>query len=220
MMDALVEIHRVLYRGREDMDTEVYGQEEARTLKWDEQGKEVKRVVERWFEGDCREFEIICTGHSVNEEKIRTDEAEYDHPLAQVSSRDSLLTHFVLLHLVSTLYLPSITPSALVQHARGLTSGLKSRVLGEEGANDLEGFRRVSRPDGKGKEKAHELEGKNWSSSAASKEGEGNKSGWWKAWDVSADCREIGGMECYGQSISFYLFSRNPDSKQTAITSP
>jgi len=21
---------------------------------------------------------------------------------------------------------------------------------------------------------------------------------WWKVWDVRADCREIGGMECYG----------------------
>jgi hypothetical protein len=51
-MDALVEIHRVLYRGREDMET---FDGRGRTLKWDEQGKEVKRVVERWFEGDCRE---------------------------------------------------------------------------------------------------------------------------------------------------------------------
>lgn len=25
-----------------------------------------------------------------------------------------------------------------------------------------------------------------------------DKKGWWKAWDVSADCKEIGGMECYG----------------------
>lgn len=47
MMDALVEIHRVLYRGREDMKWSD-GQ-----LRWDEQGQEVKRVVERWFEGDC-----------------------------------------------------------------------------------------------------------------------------------------------------------------------
>jgi hypothetical protein len=52
MIDALVEIHRVLYRGREDMET---SDGRSRTLKWDEQGKEVKRVVERWLEGDCRE---------------------------------------------------------------------------------------------------------------------------------------------------------------------
>jgi hypothetical protein len=25
---------------------------------------------------------------------------------------------------------------------------------------------------------------------------------WWKVWDVRADCREIGGMECYGMSSS------------------
>lgn len=24
-----------------------------------------------------------------------------------------------------------------------------------------------------------------------------HEEGWWKLWDVSADCREIGGMECY-----------------------
>lgn len=52
MMDALVEIHRVLYRGREDM------QSSEGQLKWDEQGKEVRRVVERWFEGDCSESTI------------------------------------------------------------------------------------------------------------------------------------------------------------------
>lgn len=33
------------------------------------------------------------------------------------------------------------------------------------------------------------------------------KKGWWKAWDVSADCKEIGGMECYGQSLAFCLTS-------------
>lgn len=50
MMDALVEIHRVLYRGREDV--QYAGNEQ---LQWDQQGQEVKRVVERWFEGDCSE---------------------------------------------------------------------------------------------------------------------------------------------------------------------
>ena len=24
---------------------------------------------------------------------------------------------------------------------------------------------------------------------------------WWKIWDVSAACKDIGGMECYGQSL-------------------
>jgi hypothetical protein len=53
MMDALVDIHRVLYRGREDrVQGEGDGQEGS---SWEEQGKEVQRVVERWFEGDCRE---------------------------------------------------------------------------------------------------------------------------------------------------------------------
>jgi hypothetical protein len=47
MMNALVEIHRVLYRGKEDLEAE------GRSLGWAEQEREVKRVVERWFEGDC-----------------------------------------------------------------------------------------------------------------------------------------------------------------------
>lgn len=51
MMDALVEIHRVLYRGREDV--RYTGKEQ---LAWDQQGPEVRRVVERWFEGDCSEY--------------------------------------------------------------------------------------------------------------------------------------------------------------------
>ncbi len=25
--------------------------------------------------------------------------------------------------------------------------------------------------------------------------------GWWKVWDVCADCKEIGGMECYGELV-------------------
>lgn len=47
-MDALVEIHRVLYRGKEDHMGE--------TVPWREQGPEVRRVVERWFETDCCEL--------------------------------------------------------------------------------------------------------------------------------------------------------------------
>ena len=44
MMDALVDIHRVLYRGRENMedDSEL-------------DNEEIRRVTERWFEGDCCE---------------------------------------------------------------------------------------------------------------------------------------------------------------------
>jgi hypothetical protein len=44
MMDALVDIHRVLYRGRENMDDDN-----------ELDKKEISRVTERWFEGDCCE---------------------------------------------------------------------------------------------------------------------------------------------------------------------
>ena len=53
MMDALVEIHRVIYRGKQDLEAE------GRILGWNEQGKEVRRVVERWFEGDCGGFTFL-----------------------------------------------------------------------------------------------------------------------------------------------------------------
>ena len=45
-MDALVEIHRVLYRGRLNDES------------WESQGAEVKRVIERWFEADCGESSL------------------------------------------------------------------------------------------------------------------------------------------------------------------
>jgi hypothetical protein len=45
MMDALVDIHRVLYRGRENMEDDNELDKE-----------EIIRVTERWFEGDCCEF--------------------------------------------------------------------------------------------------------------------------------------------------------------------
>lgn len=44
MMDALVDIHRVLYRGRENMEDDSELDKE-----------EIRRVTERWFEGDCGE---------------------------------------------------------------------------------------------------------------------------------------------------------------------
>lgn len=53
-MDALVEIHRVLYRGREDQVGEA--------LPWSVQGMEIRRVFERWFETDCCEFRLYRRG--------------------------------------------------------------------------------------------------------------------------------------------------------------
>ena len=49
MMDALVEIHRVLYRGKQDLEAE------GRLLGRSAQGKELRRVVGRWLEADCGE---------------------------------------------------------------------------------------------------------------------------------------------------------------------
>lgn len=41
-MEAVIDIHRVLYRGSDDI-----------SASWSEQGREIQRVVDQWFEGDC-----------------------------------------------------------------------------------------------------------------------------------------------------------------------
>jgi len=48
MMDALVDIHRVLYRGRENLEDDNELDKE-----------EIRRVTERWFEGDCCKFSFL-----------------------------------------------------------------------------------------------------------------------------------------------------------------
>lgn len=189
MMDALVDIHRVLYRGRENLGEDV-------NVDWD--SEEIKRVTQRWFEGDCGEFLVLLTVSLLYPLPCHVEcmlsviklIAAYDHPLVQLTSRSSLLSHFQLLHLLSIIYLPSISPRAMVEHTRTITSALKSRILGEHTLTigDIE-----RRPSAKGKERA-------WDDDL-DEEVNKDKRGWWKVWDVRADCREIGGMECYGMPV-------------------
>lgn len=188
MMDALVDIHRVLYRGREDR-----GQEGQGGSSWEEQGKEVQRVVERWFEGDCRKF------HSMIYILDEADYIVYDHPLVALTSRESILSHFILLHLISSIHLPTLTPNGLVEHARSITSSLKDSILGNNdfGSAELAHERPKSV---KGKERAWSEELGIGLDVSPHEERVGRQGRWWKAWEVSADCREIGGMECYGMS--------------------
>ncbi|ORY30029.1 hypothetical protein BCR39DRAFT_530729 [Naematelia encephala] len=177
-MDALVEIHRVLYRGREDLGI---GGERRMT----EEGQEVRRVVERWFEGDC----------------------EYDHPLLHLGSRQSLLAHIILLHLVATMSLPALTPSSLLSHVRNITHKVKNVILGEEEgptAADIEaGTAAEINSKGKGKmidlawEAGDEKESLKTSLEVHALQEGKNDGDWWKLWDVGAECKEIGGMECY-----------------------
>jgi hypothetical protein len=130
----------------------------------------------------------------------------YDHPLVALTSRESILSHFILLHLVSSLQLPSMTPNALVQHARSVTSSLKDRILGnsELQHEGLELERPKPKSSVKGKEKAWSEELGLGLGSLDSVRGDidrvRGKGRWWRAWEVSAECREIGGMECYGTS--------------------
>jgi hypothetical protein len=118
----------------------------------------------------------------------------YDHPLVRLSSRQSVLTHFALLQLFSTAYVPSLTPSSLLLHARNLTSRLRSAVLGSD---DIDVANRNPSAD-KGKRVVDPVD--EWlASSAPIIHRNSNADGWWKLWDVSAECRDIGCMECYGE---------------------
>ena len=115
----------------------------------------------------------------------------YDHPLVRVSSRQSFLAHLVLLHLLSTLDLPSLTPTALLHNARRLTTYLRNRLAGVDEVESA-----------KGKELEEEwlgIEPGRYEGRAGQGEADEEREGWWRLWDVGADCKEIGGMECYGE---------------------
>ncbi|WVQ69676.1 uncharacterized protein L199_007896 [Kwoniella botswanensis] len=193
-MDALVEIHRVLYRGKEDL------QVKRIELTLREEVDQVKRVVDRWFESDC----------------------VYDQPLVHLTSRETMLMHFALLHAFGTVYLPSIRPSALIIHLKEVISLLRISLLPieEHGKSPgAEGKKKESDmiewPKSPGEEE--HLLGLGLGMSAADEHllttrkpslhssrdhtalSDGSKTydGWWKLWDVTADCKEIGEMECY-----------------------
>ncbi|WWD09734.1 hypothetical protein V865_007862 [Kwoniella europaea PYCC6329] len=193
-MDALVEIHRVLYRGKEDL------QVKRIELTLGEEVDQVKRVVDRWFESDC----------------------VYDQPLVHLTSRESMLTHFALLHAFGTVYLPSMRPSALIIHLKEVISLLRISLLAIEEhvkSAEAEGKKKESDmtelPKSPGEEEHllglglgmseaddHPLTTRKSSphpsrDHIALSDGSKTYDGWWKLWDVTADCKEIGEMDCY-----------------------
>lgn len=121
----------------------------------------------------------------------------YDHPLVRLSSRQSVLTHFALLQLLATAYVPSFTPSSILHHARSVTSYARRALLGSD-SDDLSSGQthdiQVS-PTGQVDE---------WLQSSGPqliRRRNADPNGWWKLWDVSAECRDIGCMECYGEPL-------------------
>lgn len=174
---------------------------------WGRRVKEVRRVVERSLESDC----------------------VYDHPLIRLTSRDALLSHFVLLHLAATAYLPSLAPYALVGHANTsirLTFRLARNIIfgraavptttprnlekGKGRAEPVSWDEKSSKQNDASHERREHGRGgllgaiSKWygfGSSGSEQDGGGGRSGrrdgWWQLWEVNADCREIGGMECY-----------------------
>ena len=147
----------------------------------------------------------------------------YDHPLVRLSSRQAFLTHFILLRLLSTAYIPSLTPSSILHHVHTVTSSVRRRLLGaDERDRDIEAGKKHAH-DRKGKTKVipsqlplfeDEWMGLEMDADADNEADENEKrlvgrkgwkarakedERWWRLWDVSADCKEIGGMECYGR---------------------
>ena len=141
----------------------------------------------------------------------------YDNPFAKVSSRQSLISHFILLHLVSCGQLPPLSSRSLFSLATSISKQVLgyANVIGDEGTE-------VS--NAKGKEKAEIGLGihhtgetdllKNGDLSfetikpikglggAHQSDTEGGGPSWWRLWDVTAECRELGSIECYGASLS------------------
>ncbi|WVO24899.1 uncharacterized protein IAS62_006279 [Cryptococcus decagattii] len=214
IMDALTDIHHILYFGQEFLDKE--GSDKG----WEQKIEGLRNVVEQYFEGDC----------------------VYDTPLVRLTSRSSLLSHFALLHLLSTLSLPSLSPSAVIRHARSLMSALMLRLVGvipkdvdrasRPRKKDAIGERRFGARSrgGVGHDWAFGME-ETWLTLAtmcAPTESDG--SDWWRLWEVRAECSEIGEMECYDgyhlamidHIISFHLFpsvSRPLSSESTTPSS-
>lgn len=120
----------------------------------------------------------------------------YDHPLVRLSSRQSVLTHFTLLQLLATAYVPSFTPSSILHHARGVTSYARRALLG----SDSEDLSTDHQTRGMDVCPAGEID--EWLQSSGpdlTTRRSADPNGWWKLWDVSAECRDIGCMECYGE---------------------
>lgn len=111
----------------------------------------------------------------------------YDHPLVRISSRQSVLTHFALLQLLSRLYVPSLYPSDIISHARNFSALVRGALVGSD-----ELPRRDKPMDPIDEWLASSGRGHNSIMRRNNKD-----DGWWKLWDVSAECRDIGCMECY-----------------------
>lgn len=108
-----------------------------------------------------------------------------------------MLTHFALLQLLATAYVPSFTPSSILHHARSVTSYARRALLGSD-SDDLAAAGQTHdiqvSPSGQVDE---------WLQSSGPqliRRRNADPNGWWKLWDVSAECRDIGCMECYGES--------------------
>lgn len=138
----------------------------------------------------------------------------YDHPLVRLSSRQSLLTHFALLQLFSTAYVPSLTPSSILLHARNITSRIRGALLGSDSDSDalhastsstgasgcVDGEAHAGAvSDAKGKRVVDPVD--EWLATSGNQRAlahrDNRNDGWWKLWDVTAECRDIGCMECY-----------------------
>jgi hypothetical protein len=117
-----------------------------------------------------------------------------------VVSRSAFLAHFAFLHLISTGYVPKVTPSALLQHVSRVTSIARQRLIGlDDHGGDIEAASEGKSLKGKNKSSEEWLGyGARQDTEMVMRDGaRTSDSAWWRIWDVTADCTDIGGMECY-----------------------
>lgn len=84
----------------------------------------------------------------------------------------------------------------MLLHARNLTSRIRGVFLSSDEIPAVEARAR----DAKGKRVVDPVD--EWLETSGNRQPvvhrDHKNDGWWKLWDVSAECRDIGCMECYG----------------------
>lgn len=131
--------------------------------------------------------------------------------MVNVTSRQSVITHFILFRLVSTGYIPHLSPSNLVQVISNLTLDLRYHLLGydvRERNRDIESSPiDLVNTNGKGK-----LIDPKWNVGSEMFEKDKDQSRWWRLWDVSANCTDIGNLHTQSELIRQANIQNSPNA--------
>ncbi|WVN85154.1 uncharacterized protein L203_100297 [Cryptococcus depauperatus CBS 7841] len=153
----------------EELQRVLYLGKEDDAERWRQRVDEMKTVVAKLIENDC----------------------VYETPLVTISSKNKLISHFAFLHLFSTGYLPSLTPTSILHHARNITPFLFLQ------STETEQRERDKHPTIEGKDgnktMDHGVEEAWLGIDIASPYQTSER--WWRFWEIKSDCREIGKMQ-------------------------